>query len=202
MVYRGKRGKTAMPTETGPRRNESIRARELRVIDDEGNMLGILPKMDALQLAEDKGLDLVEVNPNGDPPVAKLIDYGKYKYEQKKKQQEIKKKQTVILLKEVQFRPKIDKHDFDFKIKNAKKFLEEGNKVKIVVVFRGRERAHPELGDVLVENIMKEIGELGKAESTPKLEGRRMNMVVSPVAGKQQIQKEAKKEQTDEDAVS
>ena len=195
MVYRGKRGKSALPTDTGPKRNDAIRARELRVIDDEGKMLGVLPKMDALQLAQDKGLDLVEVNPNVDPPVAKLIDFGKYKYEQKKKQQEIKKKQTVILLKEVQFRPKIDKHDFDFKIRNAKKFLEEGNKVKIVVVFRGRERAHPELGEVLVENIMNEIGELGKVESAPKLEGRRMNLVVSPV--KQQT----KKTTTDEEEI-
>ena len=182
MGYRDR--KVSMPVDSGPKRNESIRARELRVVDNEGEMLGVLSRTDALQLAQEKGLDLVEVNPNGNPPVAKLIDYGRYKYEQKKKQQETKKKQTVILLKEVQFRPKIDIHDFDFKVKNAKKFLEEGNKVKIVIVFRGREMAHPELGHKLVENIMKELKEFGKLDSMPRLEGRRMNAIVAPLSTK------------------
>ncbi len=195
MGYKNRR--VSMPVDTGPKRNEAILARELRVIDSSGEMLGILSKQDALKLAEEKGLDLVEVNPNGDPPVAKLIDYGKYKYEQKKKQQEQKKKQTVILLKEVQFRPKIDKHDFDFKIKNAKKFLEEGNKVKIVIVFRGREMAYPELGEALVEDIMKELDSFGKLESVPKLEGRRMNGVVAPLSAKEKASK-VKEENKDE----
>jgi translation initiation factor IF-3 len=126
-------------------------------------------------------IDVVEVNPNSDPPVAKLIDYGKYKYEQKKKAQEAKKKQTVVNIKEVQFRPKIDKHDFDFKIKHIERFIEEGNKVKVCIVFRGRELAHPEMADSVIENIKEAIKEIATIENVPKLEGRRMIMQLCPV---------------------
>jgi translation initiation factor IF-3 len=165
----------------GPRRNESIRDYEVRLIDEEGKMLGVILTSQALQMARDKGLDLVEMDPNSKPIVAKLIDYGKYKYELKKKQQEAKKKQVVVNIKEIQFRPNIDKHDFDFKVKHIKRFLEEGDKVRVCVVFRGREMAHMEKGKELINRVKEATLEFSMVESDAKLEGRRMMMQLAPL---------------------
>jgi len=163
----------------GPSRNEEINAKEMRVVDESGAMLGVLSKFDALNLAKEKGLDLVEVNPNSDPIVVKLIDYGKYKYELKKKQQEAKKKQIVVALKEVQFRPKIDKHDYDFKLKHIEKFIKDGDKVKVCITFKGREVAHPELADPLIDKLVESIKDFAVIESEAKLEGKRIIIMLS-----------------------
>jgi translation initiation factor IF-3 len=162
--------------DSGLRINEEIRVAQVRLIDDDGNMLGVISTKQALEAAYEKGLDLIEVNPNSDPPVAKIIDYGKYKYELKKKQQEAKKKQVNIVIKEVQFRPNIDKHDFEFKVKHIERFIKEGDKVRVCVVFRGREMAHIDLGKELVERIKKATEEYSIVESEAKLEGKRMIM--------------------------
>ena len=167
----------------GPRRNETIRDYEVRLIDEEGKMHGVILTSQALQMARDKGLDLVEMDPHSKPIVAKLIDYGKYKYELKKKQQETKRKQVVFSIKEVQFRPNIDKHDFDFKVKHIQRFLEEGDKVRVCIVFRGREMAHREKGNNLVSRIKDATSTFSMVESEPKLEGRRMMMQLAPLKG-------------------
>ena len=130
--------------------------------------------------AQGQGLDLVEVSPNADPPVCRLVDYGKYKYQLKKKLQEVKKKQTVIHVKEVKLRPRTEEHDLQFKIKNLKRFLEHGDKAKVSVVFRGREMVHMELGEKILERIIKEVGDLGIIEQEPKMEGRNLFMVLAP----------------------
>jgi translation initiation factor IF-3 len=135
---------------------------------------------DALRLAEEVGLDLVEISPNANPPVCKIMDFGKYKYEQQKKAVEAKKKQKVIEVKEVKFRPNIDKHDYDVKMRNVTRFLEDGDKVKVTLRFRGREMAHQELGREVLERIAADAEDLGKVESMPKMEGRQMIMVIGP----------------------
>lgn len=165
----------------GPRVNESIRDYEVRLIDDTGAMRGVTPTRDAIFMAREKGLDLVEVDPNSKPPVCKIIDYGKYKYEQKKKMQETKKKQVIVQIKEVQFRPNIEKHDFDFKVKHIQRFLEEGDKVKICIVFRGREMAHKELGDILVKRIKEAVASIAVVESDVKMEGKKMFLQLAPM---------------------
>lgn len=167
------------------RTNEKIRVREVRLIDDEGNQKGILPTIEALKMAQDRGLDLVEVAPNARPPVCKLIDYGKYKFEQEKKNRESKKKQKVVKLKEVRMQPKIETHDLEFKTKHIRDFLEGGNKVKVTIRFRGREMAHTELGrDVLVK-IMDLLGEdCFNLDKSPMMEGRFMSMILSPKSKK------------------
>ena len=180
----GKRNRGKQPIDKGPKRNSDIKIPEVRVIGDDGKMLGVISTSEAIEMAKEKGLDLVEVNPNGSPPVAKLIDYGKYKYELKKKQQESKKKQTTVVLKEVQFRPKIDKHDFEFKVKHIEKFIGEGNKVKVCITFRGREMAHPEMADVLIAKLRELTSEYAVVDSEPKREGRRMIMMLSPSKSK------------------
>ena len=157
-----------------------IRAREVRVIDDEGGALGILSLADALATAEQRGLDLVEVAPEAQPPVCRIMDYGKYKYQQSKRAAEAKKKQVRIEIKEVKMRPKTEEHDFQFKVKNAKRFLEEGNKVKVTIMFRGREVTHPEFGQRLIERLVAEVADIGQAESVPSMSGRFMTLVVAP----------------------
>ncbi len=140
--------------------NEEIRAPQVRVIDDKGVQLGIMSKRDALREAEARELDLVEVAPNATPPVCRIMDYGKYRYEQKRRAREAKKKQHVIVLKEIKLRPKIDKHDFEYKLKHIREFLEEGNKVKVSVVFRGREYEHPEFAYEVLKNIIESTKDL------------------------------------------
>jgi len=160
--------------------NRAIRAREVRVVDDEGGQLGILSLDEALAAAQERGLDLVEVSPNAVPPVCRIMDYGKYKYQASKKAAEAKKKAARVELKEVKMRPKTEDHDFQFKVKHARRFLEEGNKVKITVMFRGREVTHPEFGRRLLEKVTEEIQDVGVVETTPRMMGRFMSMVIAP----------------------
>jgi len=160
--------------------NRAIRVPEVRVVDDAGEQLGILPIQRALEAAEERGLDLVEVAPNAAPPVCKIMDYGKYKYEQSKKLHESRKHQKTIQVKEIKMRPGTDQHDYKFKLKNAVRFLAEGNKVKFTIVFRGREMAHAELGKALLDRIVNDMTDTGNVEQTAKQEGRSMFMIVSP----------------------
>jgi translation initiation factor IF-3 len=160
--------------------NRAIRVPEVRVVDDAGEQLGILPIQRAIEAAEERGLDLVEVAPNASPPVCKIMDFGKYKYEQSKKLHESRKHQKTIQVKEIKMRPGTDQHDYNFKLKNAVRFLSEGNKVKFTIVFRGREMAHAELGKALLDRIVNDMTEAGNVEQTAKQEGRSMFMVVSP----------------------
>jgi len=162
--------------------NREIRVREVRVIDDAGEQLGILTIEAALQAAEERGLDLVEVAPLAKPPVCKIMDYGKYKYEQAKKQHESKKHQKIVQLKEVKMRPGTDLHDYNFKMDHARKFLAEGNKVKVTVVFRGREITHSELGRALLARVATEIADAGNVEQNPMHEGRALIMIIAPKA--------------------
>ncbi|WP_221252528.1 translation initiation factor IF-3 [Desulfuromonas versatilis] len=160
--------------------NRAIRAREVRVIDDEGGQLGILRLEDALAAAAERGLDLVEVSPGATPPVCRIMDYGKYKYMASKRAAEARKKTAKVELKEVKMRPKTEEHDFQFKVKHARRFLEEGNKVKVTVMFRGREVTHPEFGRNLLEKVAEEVKDLGQVESMPRMQGRFMHMVIAP----------------------
>ncbi len=164
----------------GPRINEAIRAASVRCIDPEGEQLGILSLDEALRKAEELGLDLVELQPNAAPPVCKILDYGKYKYQAQKRASEARKKQKVIEVKEIKLRPNIDSHDYDVKMRSVRKFLEAGDKVKITLRFRGREMAHIELGSQLLERVRADIDEEAKIEAMPKMEGRQMIMVLAP----------------------
>ncbi len=157
-----------------------IRAPEIRLIDQDGENVGVVTPARAMQMAEEAGLDLVEISPGAVPPVCKIMDFGKYKYEQQKKAAEAKKKQKVIEIKEVKFRPNIDTHDYDVKMRSVTKFLGDGDKVKVTLRFRGREMAHVEIGRNLLERIATDIEEIGKIEAMPKMEGRQMIMVVAP----------------------
>jgi translation initiation factor IF-3 len=159
-----------------------IRAPEIRLIDHEGENRGVVRPEEALRMAEDVGLDLVEISPNAAPPVCKIMDFGKFKYEQQKKAAEARKNQHVIEIKEVKFRPNIDDHDYDVKMRNVTKFLEEGDKVKVTLRFRGREMAHMDIGRNLLDRIAGDLENHGKVESMPKVEGRQMIMVVAPRA--------------------
>ncbi len=160
--------------------NRNIRAKEVRVIDPDGNQIGVIPTYKAIAVANDFGLDLVEVSPNANPPVCKIMDYGRYKYEQTKKKQEAKKKQATFQLKEIKLRPKTDEHDLKTKIGHIKKFIERKDKVKVTVVFRGREIALSQLGRNLLERVVQETEEISSVEQPPKFEGRTMIMVLSP----------------------
>jgi translation initiation factor IF-3 len=163
--------------------NRQIRAREIFVIDEEGNQKGVMNLFDALELAEQSNLDLVEVSPNANPPVCKILDYGKYRYEQEKRSREAKKNQTVVKLKEIRMQPKIERHDMEFKTKAIAEFLGEGNKVKVSVRFRGRELAHTELGKVVLDTILKILEEKEVSYNLDRvamMEGRMMSMIVSP----------------------
>jgi len=161
-----------------------IRVPQIRVIDAEGNQLGIMATKDALESAENAGLDLVEVSPNAAPPVCRIMDYGKYKYQMSKKNKDAKKKQTIIHLKEVKLRGKTEEHDYQFKVKNIKRFLAEGDKVKITIVFKGREITHTELGMGMLNRVAAELKDIAVIETAPKLEGKSMLMVVSPAQPK------------------
>ena len=170
----------APPPSDGPRVNEFINSREVLVIDGEGEKRGIMPIREALQLAEDSGLDLVEVSPQAQPPVCKLMDFGKYKYQAQKKANEARKKQKTIEVKEIKMRPNIDTHDYDVKMKAIKRFFNEGDKVKVTLRFRGREMAHQELGMRLLDRVKEDTVDISKVEAEPKLEGRQMMMVLAP----------------------
>lgn len=160
--------------------NWDIKAPEVRVIDSDGKQVGILSLKSAMKIAEEKGLDLVEVAPNSQPPVCRIMNYGKYKYQQSKRVQEARKHQTVILVKEVKVRPRTEDHDFQFKLRHVKRFLEEGNKVKISMLFRGREIAHPEFGKEMFNRFIEGVKDLMVIEQAPRLEGRNMVMILAP----------------------
>jgi translation initiation factor IF-3 len=160
--------------------NEQIRVREVRLIDSEGEQKGVVAIADALQLAKDVGMDLVEIAPQASPPVCKILDYGKYKFELEKKNRESKKKQKLIKMKEIRMQPKIEEHDLQFKSKHVKEFLEEGNKVKVTIRFRGRELAHTERGRVVLEKVLVLLEDSFILEKEPLMEGRFMSMVVGP----------------------
>lgn len=163
--------------------NHRIRAREVRVIGADGSQLGIMDTRKALELAQSQGLDLAEISPTSNPPVCKILDYGKFKYDAKKKAQQSKKNQVVILLKEVQFRPQTDTHDVDFKVKHIVRFLGEGHKVRVTVRFRGREMSHPELGHALLKQVVDTVGPLGIVEQSPKMEGKILAIILGPGKG-------------------
>jgi translation initiation factor IF-3 len=160
--------------------NWNIKASEVRVIDADGKQAGIMPLPEALRLAEEQGLDLVTVAANANPPVCRIMNYGKYKYQQSKRIQEARKHQTVIQVKEVKVRPRTEEHDFQFKLRHVKRFLSEGNKVKVSLLFRGREIVHPEFGKEVLERIIEESKDLMVVEQSPRLEGRNMVMILSP----------------------
>jgi translation initiation factor IF-3 len=168
--------------DTGPRINERIKASEIRLIGAEGENVGLITPERALVMAEDAGLDLVEISPNAAPPVCKIMDFGKFKYETQKKEAEARKKQKIIEIKEVKFRPNTDNNDYDVKMRNVFKFLENGDKVKITLRFRGREMAHQELGRQLLERVAADTVDAGKVENFPKMEGRQMVMLIGPLS--------------------
>ena len=178
--------------EAGLRINHRIRVPEIRVIFEE-EQLGIMPTHEALRLAEEKGLDLVEISPRAFPPVCRIMDYGKYKYEEAKKKQQARKKASTVETKEIKFRPKTEEHDMDFKVKHVRRFLEAGNKVRLAVVFRGREITHPQTGMAVLNRVVERCGDLATVEATPNMEGRRMIMVIAPRPGVVRKAQEAKK---------
>ena len=161
--------------------NDAINSPELRLIGPEGENVGVVSPRRAMELAERAGLDLVEISPNAAPPVCKIMDFGKYKYEQQKRESEARKKQKIIEVKEIKFRPNTDTHDYDVKMRNVFKFLENGDKVKITLRFRGREMAHQNLGRELLERVAEDVKEHGKVENIPKMEGRQMTMMIGPL---------------------
>jgi translation initiation factor IF-3 len=167
--------------------NERIRIREVRLIDENGEQVGIIPTFDALQMARERGLDLVEVAPNAMPPVCRLMDYGKFRYEQSRKERESRRHQHVIELKEVRIRPKIDDHDLSTKGRQAAKFLDAGDKVKVTVLFRGREMAHPDLGKALLDQLAEQLRTHGAVEQPPRMEGRTMTMFMAPLKSKASV---------------
>lgn len=168
------------PTREGPRVNNEIEVRSIRLVGADGEMIGVVSLREGLEMASEEGLDLVEVSPNADPPVCKILDYGKYKYEIQKKKNEAKKKQKVIEIKEIKLRPNIDNNDYDVKMRSMKKFLDEGDKVKVTLRFRGREMAHQDLGMAVLERVRTELDEISKIEQMPRMEGRQMIMVIAP----------------------
>jgi translation initiation factor IF-3 len=168
------------PSRDGPRVNEDIRVPQVRLIDAEGEMQGVMTARDALLRAYAVGMDLLEISPNADPPVCKILDYGKYKYELQKKKNEAKKRQRVIEIKEIKVRPNIDENDYEVKMRAMKKFIEEGDKVKVTLRFRGREMAHQDIGIKVLERIRAELEVTTKVEQMPRMENRQMIMVLSP----------------------
>ena len=170
----------APPTRDGPRVNEEIRIPQVRLIDQDGEMQGVMTAREAMQRAFMVGLDLVEISPNADPPVCKILDFGKFKYEQQKKKNEAKKKQKVIEIKEIKVRPNIDENDYQVKMRAMKSFIEEGDKVKVTLRFRGREMAHQDIGVRVLERIRAEMDTTSKVEQMPRMENRQMVMVLSP----------------------
>ncbi|ERJ92027.1 translation initiation factor IF-3 [Treponema lecithinolyticum ATCC 700332] len=170
--------------EKGLRINEQIRVREVRLIDDEGEQKGIVPTIEALSMAKERSLDLVEVAPTANPPVCKILDYGKYRFETEKKLRDSKKKQKLLKIKEIRMQPKIGSGDLDFKSKHIQEFLNEGNKVKVTVRFRGRELAHTDLGLVVLQEVLKRLNDDYVVEKQPAMEGRFMSMTLNPKAKK------------------
>ena len=164
----------------GPKANERIKALDVQVIGSEGNNLGVMQLKQAIQMAKEEGLDLIEISPNANPPVCKIMDMGKYKYDLQKKANQAKKKQKIVSLKEIKLRPGTEIHDYNFKIKNAKKFISKGDKVKFTVKFKGREMQHIELGKDLMKRIIDDTKDIGKVETHPKFEGRQMIMIIQP----------------------
>ncbi len=177
-----RRPHNAPPTrDTGPRVNERINDPEIRLIGADGENVGVTTPRHGMQLAAEAGLDLVEISPNAKPPVCKVMDFGKFKYEQQKRESEARKKQKIIEVKEVKFRPNTDTHDYEVKLRNVVRFLENGDKVKVTMRFRGREMAHQNLGLELLKRVAADVDELGKVENMPRLEGRQMVMMIGPV---------------------
>src|SRR5262245_35700125 len=174
------RCRRSLPIARDQRTNRRIRAREVRVVGPAGEQLGVLTIEAALEKAQEFGMDLVEVNPMAKPPVCKIMDYGRFKYEEKKRASEAKKKQVVVHLKEVKMRPKTEEHDYEFKVRNVKRFLEEGNKARITIMFRGREITHKELGQALLDDVVKDVKDVGVIEQPPRMEGRQMFMILAP----------------------
>jgi translation initiation factor IF-3 len=170
----------APPVKSGPRFDQFIQVPKVRVIDDEGENLGVMFTREAMEQAQDKGLNLVEVSPNADPPVCKFLDVGKYRYEAQKKANAARKTQKTQDIKEVKMRPNIDTHDYDVKMRNVNKFIENGDKVKVTLRFRGREMAHQHLGMDLLKRVQEDVEEIAKVEAFPRLEGRQMLMVLAP----------------------
>ncbi|HZS84748.1 MAG TPA: translation initiation factor IF-3 [Stellaceae bacterium] len=168
------------PTREGPRVNEEILVPRVRLVDEKGEMVGIVGRNEALAMAGEAGLDLVEVAPGADPPVCKILDFGKYKYEEQKKKNEARKKQKVIEVKEIKLRPGIDEHDYDVKMRSMVKFIGEGDKVKVTMRFRGRELAHQDLGMNVLMRVKDDLDTIAKIEQFPRMEGRQMIMVMSP----------------------
>ena len=164
----------------GPRTNNRIRSLDVQVINSDGENLGILPIKKAIDIAKQEGLDLIEISPNANPPVCKIMDIGKYKYDMQKKANKAKKNQRISVLKELKLRPGTEIHDYNFKIKNAKKFLQKGDKVKFTVRFKGREMQHVQLGKDLMNRIIEDTKEIGRVEVNPKFEGRQMIMIIHP----------------------
>ena len=163
--------------------NKAIMAKEVRVIGEDARQLGIMPTHIAVRIAEEKGLDLVEVNPKVSPPVCKIIDHGRFKYEEARKKRQAKRKQNVICVKEVKLRPKTDKHDLAVKSRMVQRFLADGNKAKLVIIFRGREIVHPDMGKAALLKVLSEVAEYANVEQMPQMEGRRMTMLISPKPG-------------------
>ncbi|HET6233545.1 MAG TPA: translation initiation factor IF-3 [Acetobacteraceae bacterium] len=170
----------AQPSRDGPRVNEDIRSPQVRLIDQDGEMQGVMTAREAVQRAYAVGLDLLEISPNADPPVVKILDFGKFKYEQQKKKNEARKKQKVIEIKEIKVRPNIDENDYQVKMRAMKSFIDEGDKVKVTLRFRGREMAHQEIGVRVLERIRSEMDPVTKVEQMPRMENRQMVMVLSP----------------------
>jgi translation initiation factor IF-3 len=168
------------PTRDGPRVNTEIGVPRVRLVDERGNMIGVVPRNEALTMAASAGLDLVEVAPNADPPVCKILDYGKFKYEEQKKKNEARKKQKIIEVKEIKLRPSIDDHDYEVKMRAMNKFIEEGDKVKVTMRFRGRELAHQDIGMNVLIRVRDDLDTIAKVEQMPRMEGRQMVMVMAP----------------------
>lgn len=166
------------------RRNEQIRSREVRVIGADGEQLGVLSRLEAIGIAREQGYDLVEVAATADPPVCRIMDYGKYKYELQKKKQDAKKRQSVVQIKEIKLRPKTDEHDFETKLKHIRRFLEDGDRVKVTIFFRGREIVHKDRGVAVIDRVIEETKDLGRVDQEPRPEGRTLQMLLAPLAKK------------------
>ena len=182
--FRGRGQRPDNRRQPSARINDRIRVPEVRVIGDDGEQLGIMNTRAAIQMARERGLDLVEVAATADPPVCRIIDFGKFQYESKKKANEAKKKQVIITVKEVKFRPGTDDHDYNFKMKHSRDWLQEGDKVKATIFFRGREITHRELGHQLLERLEKDLADVGEVEARPRMEGNQMFLVFAPKRGK------------------
>ncbi|MDD2967197.1 MAG: translation initiation factor IF-3 [Desulfovibrionaceae bacterium] len=173
------RGRRDVPQD-GVRRNEMIRAREVRVIADDGEQLGILGRNEAIAIAKERGFDLVEVASTSEPPVCRIMDYGKFKYEQQKKKQEAKKRQSVVQIKEIKVRPKTDDHDYETKVRHIRRFIEDGDRCKVTVFFRGREIVHKDRGATILDRIAADLQEIAKVEQEARAEGRTLQMLLVP----------------------